>query len=808
MLSPGTRALSRAGRVSALARVLLAAALSLPAVPPALGQSEPSGEKVTRVLVEGNQRISDEAVLHLMTVKAGDPYNEAVLREEFKRIWARGLFEDLSIESRDAEGGKAIIVHVTEKPVVNSLKYDESKVISETQIEDALKTRNAQISIGEPVDYDVLKKAEEGIKGLLNQKGYLDAEVIAATHDTGGGNVEVRFSIEEGAKTRIRTIEFEGNTVFSDRRLKKVLKNTKEKGWFTRFRQKDIYHPLKLDTDLRELETLYGNSGYIDLDLPPAQVKVVEEKPSQKEGKSRKWVAIEQRVIEGRQYRLGTVGVTGNTVFPSDELVALMPLRSGDVLNESLVKGGLSLIDNKYGEKGYFYVSTNRVIDRRPEGVADVTVKVNEDRQYYLDSISFSGNLTTRDFVLRREMPLAEGDLFDLNKFRTGLRRISQLGYFQFSSEPGITPVEGDNKLKVTLTGTEPRRSELQVGGGYSGLDGGFFATSYQTRNFLGRGHLLSVNGQVGAIASRYQVNFTEPYLLGKPITAGFSLFRRDTDYVGFTTSGSGGSVTLGRRFRNFHNLSLSFLRETVDFDPTDGFSSTSTTASLRPVYVFDTRNNFYRPTRGFQAYVSGEYAGAVLGGENSFVKPQAEFQFYLPMPRKTYLAFHGEFGYIRPLQGDVLPTYERYFLGGERSLRNYSTRSVGPSGFICTFGSAGAVESEEDCPPCPLGFCNARQPGAFETSVVGGTRKALLNVEYVVPLSEPVDLVFYLDAGNAYAEWEPMSLSDFRGDAGVELRFFLPVFGAPLRLIYGKTLNAEGDDDTKSFLFSIGTTF
>jgi len=257
-----------------------------------------SSVRIVRIVVDGNQRISDEAVLHLMTVKENDPFDEALLREEFKRIWARGLFKDLSIEARDVDGGKAVIVHVTEKPVVNSLKYEESKVISETQIDDALKTRNAQVAIGEPVDYDVLKKAEEGIKTLLNQKGYLDAAVRAETRDTGGGNVEVKFKIDEGAKTRIKSITFSGNTVYSSRKLKKALKNTKEHGWFTRLRQKDLYHPLKYDTDLREVEAMYANSGYIDLDMPPAQVTVVEEKKSEKEGKSRKWVAIEQRVIE------------------------------------------------------------------------------------------------------------------------------------------------------------------------------------------------------------------------------------------------------------------------------------------------------------------------------------------------------------------------------------------------------------------------------------------------------------------------------------------------------------------------------
>ncbi|HZI93435.1 MAG TPA: outer membrane protein assembly factor BamA [Patescibacteria group bacterium] len=767
--------------------------------------------KIVRVIITGNQRISSEAVLHLMTVKEGDPYDEAVLKEEFKRIWARGLFSDLSIESRDAEGGKAIIVHVAEKPVVNSLKYDQSKVVAETQIEDALKSHNAQIAIGEPVDYNVLKKAEEAIKTLLNQKGYLDAEVHAETKNavSGNGNVEVFFKIQEGAKTRIRSIKFVGNKVFPSRRLKKTLKNTREHGLFSRFKQKDIYHPLKYDTDLREVEKLYNDNGYIDVNMPPADVKLVEEKTSSKPGKSRKWVAIEQKITEGQQYKVGEVKVQGNTVFTSEELIRLMPLKKGQVLNESTVKTGLSFIDAKYGQKGYFYVSTNRLLDRHPDATADITVKINEDKQYYLDRIEFAGNNTTRDFVLRREIPVKEGDLFDLTLFRLGLRRISQLGYFQLSGEPSITPVEGTNKLKVSVAGTEPRRSELQLGGGYSGLDGGFFATSYSTRNFLGRGDLVTINAQVGAISSRYQISFTEPYFLDRPITAGFSIYRRDTDYVGFTTSGNGGSVTFGRRLGNFQNASLSLLHETTYYSPTSGLASTTTTTSLRPYYSYDTRNNFFRPSRGFQFFFSGEYAGGVLGGQNSFIKPQSEFQYYIPMFKNTFLAVHGEVGYAKPLGGDLLPTFERYFLGGERSLRNYSTRSVGPEGFLCNFGdNRGAVQNLDDCPPPPFGQRHNRARLGVPSRVIGGTKKALLNLEYVVPLSQPVDFVVYVDAGNAYAEWEPFRVADFRGDAGVEIRFFLPVFGAPLRLIYGQTFNTTGHEDTKSFLFSIGTTF
>jgi len=781
---------------------------------------EPStigGARITRILVEGNQRLTPDAVMHLMTSKPGAPYDESLLRRDFKRIWDRGLLSDLSIEARDEKGGKAIIVHVQEKPVVNNVSYDESKIVGESQIEDTLKERKAAVEIGEPVNYDAVKKAEEAIKGLLGQKGYLDAEVTAELKPAETpASLDVHFKIKEGPRTRIRRIEFTGNTVFSDRRLKKTMRLVREKGWFTRVSGKDIYHPIKFDQDVREVETLYLNSGYIDVDIQPPDVKVVEERASEKPGKSRKWVHITQPVSEGRRYKVGKIDVTGSTVFTADEIRKRIPLREGQVLNNSMLQAGLDAVEANYSQKGYFYISTNRVIDRKPDAVADITVRVSEDKPYRIDRIEFAGNTVTHDSVLRREMQVNEEDLLDIQRIRLGLRRINQLGFFEVQKEPVIKPIEGTDKVSVSIEGIEQRRSELQVGGGYSGLDGGFFTSSYQTRNFLGRGDLVTFNAQTGRISTRYIISFTEPYFLGKPIIFGFSLFRRSTDYFNFRTSGSGGSLTLGRRFRAFHSVSAAYLFEDTDFNPTEGISQNSRTSSLRPAYQFDTRNNFFRPSRGLLFVASAEYTGGLLGGDNYFIKPIVEATRYMKAWRRTLWALHGEVGYVaafaedRHLPSDKdggLPLFERFFLGGERSLRIFETRTVAPDGFISNFFRRRILFSAGDCPAAPEGrrhFLQDRCNG-FR---VGGDKSVLLNAEYVIPSRGPVDLALFLDAGNVYTEEERIDASELRKDAGVELRFYLPVFGAPLRLIYGFNLDPQRGEGKRNFVFSIGTTF
>jgi outer membrane protein insertion porin family len=763
---------------------------------------------IVRIIVDGNERLSEEAVSHLMRSKVGDTYDPKLLRQDFKRIWDRGLLEDLSIETRDVPGGKAIILHVVEKPVINDVTYEKSKVVGESQIEDAMSERKASIDIGEPIDLDAIKKAEETIKTLLGQKGYLDGEAKAQIKDSATpGSVDVHFDIEEGPRTRIRAIRFTGNTVFSNRRLKKALKLTKEKGLFTRISGKDIYHPQKLDQDLRNIETLYHNQGYIELELKPADVKIVEEKESDKPGKSRKWVEVIQPLDEGVQFRVGEIKVTGNTVFTEEEIRKRIPLAEGAILNNALLQAGLDFIEAEYGQRGYLYISTNRIIDRKPDQVADITIRISEDKPYRIGRIDFTGNTVTRDFVLRREMQLSEEDLLDIRRLRLGLRRINQLGYFQIQKEPVIEPIEGTDRVNVSIEGVEQRRSELQVGGGFSGLDGGFFTSSYQTRNFLGRGNIVSFNAQAGSTSTRYILSFTEPYFLGRPLLLGFSLFRRTTNFVDFDSESFGGSLTLGYRFKVFHQITGAYLFQDTDFNPITGATSRSRTSSVRPAYQFNTINNPFRPSRGFLAVAAFEYAGGELGGDNFFIKPLVRMTKYVKSWKRTFWAFHAEAGYAAPFNDRQLPTFERFFMGGERSLRIFETRTIAPLGFVSRFDQSQFFFQQSACPSAPTGIRHTRQIRC-DVFRIGGNKMLLFNAEYVFPTEGPVDFAIFLDAGNVFLESENIELSELRKDAGLEMRFFLPVFGAPLRLIYGFNLDAEEGDKKSSFVFSVGTTF
>ncbi len=948
-----------------------------PPADPFVDRDEAGPAVIGEIVVDGNARVSDTAFYNNLRIKPGDEYDEQVIRKEFRRMWDLSLFDDISVESRRRSSGKVdLIFHVRDRPIIGGVEYTGMKAVTETGILERLSEADADVRRGQPVDFSVLRKAESAIEHLLGEKGFLEAKVRARLTPVHKGQRQITFHIREGAKTKIKKIDFVGNSIYSDRQLRKMLKLTKEAFWLTSWASsKPLYHPAKLDQDAESIRTAYRRQGYLDMKLEPEVVELEsevkrrergeavdaevaeledeeddfwddsrEEPPpppgeTEKERKTRlkkqakeekkkakkkkKWIYLTVPVDEGVQYRVGEIGIEGNTIFSDTEVMARLPLRTGMVFNDSALKFGTRRLEDDYGERGYFYVSVDPQVSRK-DGIADLSLEITEDKQYFVDRIEFSGNTTTRDKVLRREMRLTEEDLFNVRVMRLGLRKIAQLGYWQAGGEPLVQANPDSDRLNIEVQGIESNRNEIQVGGGVSGIDGGFFQGSYSTRNFLGRGEILSVFITAGARASRYSLNFTEPWFLGKPWTLGFSLFNQQTEFSGFNRDGTGGRIILGRILGNFSRLDMIYGLEKINFNPTQpGFiASETTTSSITNIFSFDTRNSFFRPTRGMRLVSSLEYAGGGLGGDNNFWKFRQDATVYFPgLLRKHYLAVNVSYGRVDPIGDNRVPDFERFFLGGERTLRAFPTRSVGPERRDVDVNGNGFIDLPEDTSPdgifqpcedlngngvqdlpgevdrgnCVLDptedtnnnflldtedinnngildpgedangngildsedlngdgilqlgedtpdgfftpFCVADDfnmngvrdlnlgegdngncrldsgedtnlDGIFGSFFPGGNQFVLLNLEYSIPLSDTVEFAVFYDAGNAFDESESIRFDDMRVDYGLEMRFYLPVFQAPLRLIYAIIQDPLPGQDSANFIFSIGTTF
>jgi len=546
------------------------------------------------------------------------------------------------------------------------------------------------------------------------------------------------------------------------------------------------------------------------------------------------------QVSEGARYKIGTLTVSGNTVFTDQELLAQVFSRPGGVANNGTFDLAVKRIQRMYEDKGYAYATARREIERHSdEKTADIHFIVNEDKPYTVGRIEFTGNIATQDRVLRREFRLNEGDLFSRTVLDNSVGKINQLGYWEVKPEDvSVTPNEGTSTVNVVVPGQEKGRNEIQVGGGYSGVDGAFFTGLYSTRNFLGRGQIVSLSLQIGGRRNLYQISYTEPYFLNKPYTFGLSLYRSDQQFAAAQTSqGRGFGVVFGRQIGYFQSVQLRYdfqkvqsngLQPQLGFATVPGQSATlvsavasNTISKVTPSWFWNSVNNPYRPSRGWSLLTDFEISGGPLGGDTNYLRPRAIATRYFKAWRQTFFGVHTELGMIRTWAGgsaenaanvNGIPRFQRFYLGGETyGPRVFQTRDISPLRYARVNALGDVVETTKDPSGRPVKDFDLNGDGVVDRNdlvSLGGDRYWLLMTEYTIPFQTPVEIALFFDAGNALFEDTPWSLADYRASAGFEMRFYLPVFPVPLRLIYGWPLRKLPEDRTSAFTFSIGRSF
>ncbi len=867
------------GAAAALTMVgVLAAGSVLAQEPPVLDDVPASCATIHAVEVRGSQKMSADAVRFDLGIKPGDPWDQARIDQEFRRFWARGYFSDLRFFRRCEPDGAILVVEIKDRPTVLSVSYSKNKVVTQQQIEDYFKERSFTFTVGTPLDRKRVWKAQQLIKELLGTKGYLDAKVDPQVKEVSASSRSITFKIVPGGKTQIKDLEFTGNDHYSDAALKKQLKLTGEYQFYYPWGKKSLYHPLKFQQDVNNILQYYRDRGYLDVDVRPPIVEVrstkgqadeqatqdavamlagqgipatagpaPESQPApapdagsqlvasdeekrreeeqaaaaaEKAAKVKKWAFVTVPIVEGPVYTLGKISFEGNTVFTSDTLRTTIPLPDGAVLSDSAIEGGMRVIRNIYGRRGYVYVAVTRRIERKEgEQVADVVITIDEDRAYTVHRLEFSGNTTTNDEVLRREFNLAEGDILDRSLLDRSTQKIQQLGFWVPAEEPTLAPVEGTDQVDLIVRGEEQSRNEIQVGGGYSELEGAFFLASYQTRNFLGRGETLGLNLSIGGRSNQAALNFVEPWLFGKPITLGVSIFRRSYDFgvardiqgntQNLNQAGTGGSVTVGRRLGDFTQVSLIWSYEQVEASTIDisaQFATTQTILSnLTPVFSYKRVNNYLRPTYGYELSVLPTISLQALGSDLDYFKPRLTGTIYRPFGLRFFAAAHAEVAWIWPFRDverapgyvDGVPRFQRYFIGGDTiGPRIFETRTISPVRFI--------VQLDQNGNPI-IGPGGNPQVALVQ---VGGSKMALVQLEAGLLIGKTATLVAFFDTGGSYDNGVDINWDDARASTGFEFRIFLPVFQAPIRLIYGWPVKEAPFDQTSQFQFSIGLPF
>jgi outer membrane protein insertion porin family len=780
-----------------------------------------AGPVIERIEILNNQFLQRETLLYYVSSKPGDPYDERKLREDFKRLWDTGFLDDLRIEAVDGPRGKIVSFVVTERRRIQIVDYRGSKDLTTSTIDDELKKRDAQVKIDTFYDPAKARKVESIIKEMLAAKGRPFATVKHEAKNVGASGQQLSFVIDEGAKAKVKQIVFDGNEVFSDDALRGKMKKVKQPGLFnlswlggktTYTEEKWLGGQEDPRGDRGRIEDFYLNHGYVTARVGQPRISYTD-KPGGNKKKPVKYMKLEVPVTEGAQYKMGSLKFEGLTVLKEPFVRSLFKMNEGDVYNDSRFKKAYEKLRDVYGSLGYFQWTGGT--ERKPDPekkVVDVTVKMEEDKQYFLGKLNFTGNDSTRDKVIRREIYMNEGDVFNTEALKMSIKRVNQLGYFKpMESAPDIQPSqEADNKVDVTLKVQEQNRNQFTFGGGVSGYEGAFLNASFSTTNFLGAGETVSLAVQTGSRTKNYAFSVSEPYFLDRPITAGFNVFLNRITYlsyantIGYGQQTQGLSVTAGRMIGAFSRLFMSYSYQIIDIynvdqDALDDLQRASqgqgTTlpiidpsyigadgrrheSGISPSFVRNTVDNPYQPRSGTRHTASVQLVGGPFQGTVNYLRPTLESIVYFPVRRRMALGVRGQLGLIRPFAETTdIPYYQRYFLGGETQIRGYNVRTVAP------------------------------YDAANRTSV-GGDKFLLFNAEYYFDVFGPLRLLLFFDAGEAYAPGQSLYLRTMSTSTGVEARFTMPVLNVPFRLIYAWNPNRDFYQPATAFKFAVGTTF
>jgi outer membrane protein insertion porin family len=761
----------------------------------------------------GNRRVRNDTLKARIFSRDNDAYNDETLRRDFQALWNTQFFEDVKLRVEDSPKGanyKVIIFDVKERPVIRRIRYDNIHSISESDILDRFKERKVGLTVESQFDPTKIKKAEVVIKELLGEHGRQFAKVTPQYERIASSNAVILiFKVEEGPKVKVGKIKFTGNHAFSDRKLIRAMKHDRPYSIPLYFMEINVlsktYDRDKLNEDLEVgVRGLYQDNGYFrvlvkepileNLDTRGNKLGVPVPFVPKSKGKA---VNITIPIEEGNRYHMGTLKIVSADPDKAlslkvEALKGAFPLKQGDVLNVSKLRKALKDYTSIYGEYGFidFTAEPDFDIDDAAK-IISLTLKFDEQKQYYVRRIDFSGNTTTRDKVIRRELLLDEGQLFNKRAWEVSILRLNQLDYFDRIEEDKAVEIKRNTKegtVDLNLKVHEKGKQSIGLNGGVSGLAGGFIGLTYQTNNFLGLGETLTFSAQFGSLSRSLQFGFTEPYLFDRPISTGFTVFssRYSFDQAKQEALLLGQSVSINPQFIQNYNQSstgftsfasypvkrYSFLRVGLTY----GLTRTNITAfnaasqllfqsiqyrsfagpsalngiissTITPTITYNSINNPQEPTTGKSFFYSLAFTGGPIGGNVNTITNVLEMKRFKPINKKrNVLGLHAQVAYITGYGGREIPPFNRFYMGGENDIRGYDIRSISPVTFIPTASSQPIYYSD----PTAGGALRAFSIPVltYTATLPGGDIQGFGNVEYRIPIVGPVQAVLFFDGG------------------------------------------------------------
>jgi outer membrane protein insertion porin family len=767
-------------------------------------------ELIAGIEVHGNRRIPAETVRARIFTRPGDVYDEAALERDFNSLWNTGYFEDIRFEREESPKGWIIHIYVKERPTIREINYEGLSSVSKSDVLDRFKERKVGLSVESQYDPTKVKRAEVVIKELLSEHGRQFSTIRTEVRPIPPAAVSITFVVKEGPKVKVGKIIFTGNQHVKSRILRSAMKNLKPIGLphsiFLENLFARTYDATKLDEDTERVRQEFQNRGYfkVVVNEPKTNIHDTGHKgfhiPLLQSGPG-KAVDITMPIEEGDKYRLGEITFKGNKAIQNTKaLRALFPIKDGDVFDRSKIGKGLEALGKAYGQFGY--INFTSVPDTRfdeDKKLIFIDIDVDEGKQFYVRRIEFQGNTTTRDKVIRREIVLEEGQVYNQQLWELSLQRLNQLGFFDTlkPDDPSVTERHLDEKngtVDLLLKVHEKGKNSIGLSGGVSGLAGTFVGLSYSTNNFLGKGETLSISANLGNLERSINFGFTEPYLFDRPLTAGFNIYftkfifdqaREAALFTGqqitlpsaleenlqnYTQSSKGFTINLSYPIkRSFKRVGIAYQldessivaittasKTLFDFLQFSGISGPNAlngiiTSKITPSFTKNSLDRALFPHSGSSTFLGIEIAG--LGGTVRTIRPIVSYKHFIPLQkRRNTVGFNLTGSFLTGYGGLVPPPFQRFYDGGENDLRGFDIRSISPVSFLPTTTTTplrnpdGSIVPKN--PANPLQGSYTIPIPVNQIVFPGGDLSVTGNLEYRITIAGPVALAPFVDMG------------------------------------------------------------
>jgi outer membrane protein insertion porin family len=734
--------------------------------------------RVDNIEIQGNRKVESEAIIEKLGTRTEMMLDNYLLRKDLSRIYEMKYFEEVDAFHKIKDGKNILLFKLKEKPIISKVSFEGNDEINDDDLKEQIKTKEFNI-----LDVSTLKNDVLLLQKHYEEKGYFLALATYKVSDNKNGSVEVKFTIKEWDKVRVKKITFLGSKAIKDDELKNFMQ-TREESYFSFLSGSGNFKEVNFQTDVERLKYLYKTRGYLQVNIQNPEVTASEDK---------KWIFITVRLTEGPQFTVNNVSFNGELLFSENEMTEKLKIKPGEIYNEENLRQDIQTLTEMYQDKGYAFANVLRTLEIVPgENKVDVVFSFEKGVIAYFGKITMKGNTKTRDKVIRRELKIQEGMMYSGSKLRISKENVNRLGFFQQESVifNTITRKGTDNILDVEISIKERPTGQISLGAGYSTATRGFVQASVAQNNFRGLGQNINLNLSYSERQQIYNLGFTEPYLFDTKWTAGADYYQTVSYFIrSFAYRKHGGDIRVGHPIFEYTRLFLTYRYEdnkvsNVINDGIDPKVENGSASSLQASIIRDKRNNIFEPSNGYYASSSMEYTG--LGGTMRWLKTELEGRYYKPVWGDLVFRSRLNAQQLFKTTDRDIPRVEKFSMGGARNMRGFGLEDIGPRRL------ARNTSTNKD-----------------EIFNFGGLFSLLGTLEFEHPLIKEAGLkwVTFYDMGNVFEErFGENDNFALRSNYGFGFRWFSPI--GILRFEFGFPVNPKPNEASNQFIFDIGQLF